>query len=235
MLKSFISAIFLVFAFLFGMHQNQPVVTLRAVAAQSPIADHPVPALSVPAAAIKPALISEAPSAVPTIVRSSVPAPFVSGLVLGVATSVSDTVTHAELTAALDQFGNSLRSQLYSVTSSGSSFSGPAASTPVSFETFAAAQKIDKLSDVTITNATVHGVSGLTASDIPSLSGSYLPLAGGILTGALINSGTATSTFSGAVGIGTAAPAYTLDVNGTINASGGSRIGLKVRRRRRRS
>jgi hypothetical protein len=69
----------------------------------------------------------------------------------------------------------------------------------------------------TLTNLTVSGVSGLTASDIPNLSGSYLSTAGGTLTGALINSSTATSTFAGAVGIGTASPSYSLDVSGFIN------------------
>lgn len=47
---------------------------------------------------------------------------------------------------------------------------------------FAAAQRIDNLS-----NVTVNGVTGLTASDIPSLS--YLPLSGGTVTGDLTVSG----------------------------------------------
>lgn len=47
---------------------------------------------------------------------------------------------------------------------------------------FAAAQRIDNLS-----NVTVNGVRGLTASDIPSLS--YLPLSGGTVTGDLAVSG----------------------------------------------
>jgi hypothetical protein len=44
------------------------------------------------------------------------------------------------------------------------SFSGPAASTPVSTQTFAAAQKIDQLTNTTLNSVTVNGVSGLTAS-----------------------------------------------------------------------
>lgn len=47
---------------------------------------------------------------------------------------------------------------------------------------FAAAQRVDNLS-----NVTVHGVTGLTASDIPSLS--YLSLSGGTVTGDLTVSG----------------------------------------------
>jgi hypothetical protein len=51
---------------------------------------------------------------------------------------------------------------------------------------FAAAQRVDSLS-----NVTVNGVTGLTASDIPLLS--YLPLSGGTVTGNL----TVTGAFSG--------------------------------------
>jgi hypothetical protein len=60
------------------------------------------------------------------------------------------------------------------------SFSGPAASTPVNTQTFAVAQKIDHLA-----NISVNGVSGLTDADIPdSLTASnYLPLTGGTLSG----------------------------------------------------
>jgi hypothetical protein len=41
-------------------------------------------------------------------------------------------------------------------------FSGPAASTPVRTQTFAAAQKIDNLSGTSLSNISVNGVSGLT-------------------------------------------------------------------------
>lgn len=66
-------------------------------------------------------------------------------------------------------------------------FSGTALNTPVSFATFAASQKIDQLSGVSLTNITVSGVSGLTDSDIPDgiTASSYLPLGGGTLTGTL--------------------------------------------------
>jgi hypothetical protein len=50
---------------------------------------------------------------------------------------------------------------------------------------FAPAQRIDNLSNVTISNAKVSGVSGLTSSDIPDLSGKYLSLNGGTISGSL--------------------------------------------------
>jgi hypothetical protein len=59
----------------------------------------------------------------------------------------------------------------------------------------AISQRIDQLNNVTITNTTVHGVSGLTAADIPTgiTASNYLPLAGGAVTGNLTVSGTAST------------------------------------------
>jgi hypothetical protein len=76
---------------------------------------------------------------------------------------------------------------------------------------YAAASAINQLSNVTITNPTI---TGLSASAIPDLSGSYLSLGGGTLTGAFVNSGTASSSFAGALGIGTTSPSDTFALNG---------------------
>ena len=117
------------------------------------------------------------------LARKTPPAPL-PGEVLGASVSPTDAITHSELDAAL----NSLRSQLFAITESGPSFSGPAASTPANFQSVALTQRIDQLANVTISNVTVHGVAGLTTADIPTgiTAANYLPLAGGALTGCLL-------------------------------------------------
>ncbi|RJQ32668.1 hypothetical protein C4572_00760, partial [Candidatus Parcubacteria bacterium] len=54
--------------------------------------------------------------------------------------------------------------------------------------------KIDQLSNVTISNATVSGITGLTDSDIPNdiTASNYLPLSGGTISGDLTVAGSAT-------------------------------------------
>ena len=74
-----------------------------------------------------------------------------------------------------------------------------------------AVNNIGQLSGVTITNA------NLTTSEIPDLSGSYLSLGGGTLTGALVDSGSAASSFAGSLGIGTTTPGSLLSVGGIAN------------------
>ena len=87
------------------------------------------------------------------------------------------------------------------------SFSGPAATTPISVASFAPSQKIDSLTNVTLTNATVSGVSGLTDADVPDsiTASNYLPLTGGTLSGDLTLAGNLTvsgaQTLSGAITI----------------------------------
>jgi hypothetical protein len=80
-------------------------------------------------------------------------------------------------------------------------------------EAIGAGAAINTLSNVTIANPSI---TGLSASDIPDLSGSYLSLGGGTLAGAFADSGTASSSFTGALGIGTTSPSDVLAVNGPI-------------------
>jgi hypothetical protein len=70
---------------------------------------------------------------------------------------------------------------------------------------YAAENNISNLSGVTIENP---NIAGLTASEIPDLSGSYLSLSGGAVSG--------TTSFADDVGIGTTSPSDVLAVNGPI-------------------
>ncbi|MEK7995966.1 MAG: hypothetical protein AAB403_19370, partial [Planctomycetota bacterium] len=115
----------------------------------------------------------------------------------------------------------------------------------------AVSQRIDQLGNVSITNATVHGVSGLTAADIPTdiTARNYLPLSGGALSGDLTIAGnfnvsgsqtlagaitvpyliatstTAFSSFAGFLGIGTTTPSSAFSVQGNSYISGTSFFG----------
>ena len=97
-------------------------------------------------------------------------------------------VTQEQFDAALSVLGSSVRQLLAAQTFNA------AASPPLgggSSNTIAAANAINNLSNVTISNPTFQGgISGLSASDIPSLD--YLPLSGGTLTGNLLVDGTST-------------------------------------------
>ena len=75
-------------------------------------------------------------------------------------------VTKEFLTSQLQQLGNALRTELYGSINGLSSV--PPAQGGIG-GAIAITQNISKLSGVTLTNATVNGLSGLTADDIPAL------------------------------------------------------------------
>lgn len=90
----------------------------------------------------------------------------------------------------------------------------------------AISQRIDQLANITISNATVHGVSGLTAADIPTgiTAINYLPLTGGALSGVMNVSGLSTLTglfsiASSTIGNGTASGGLTVFGSATTTGS----------------
>jgi hypothetical protein len=120
-------------------------------------------------------------SASPALPSASVTAPISA---TGVSRSyVDDQIQALRNSISLDVFKNS--SYLYPANAG---ISQAAVNAAIS-------QRIDQLSNVTITNTTVHGVSGLTAADIPTgiVASNYLPLGGGAVTGDLSVSGTAST------------------------------------------
>ncbi|MBI1999389.1 MAG: hypothetical protein HYS74_01895 [Parcubacteria group bacterium] len=134
----------------------------------------------------------------------------------------------------LNVLANSLRQEIYRVRDTGT------AATQAVSRVVALTNRIDQLSDVTITKLTVSGVSGLTDSDVPNdiTLSNYLPLTGGSLSSDLTVRGNfivdGTQTFSGALsltsfsatsttaasvidyrlGIGTSSPGTPLGVTG---------------------
>jgi hypothetical protein len=108
-------------------------------------------------------------------------------------------VTQTDLTTQLQQLTNKLTSLVYQNVSVPNSVIGTGGIT----NEIAGTSRINQLSGVaitggTITNATVNGVSGLTAADIPALA--YLSTSGGSLSGPL--------------GIGTTSPSDLFALNG---------------------
>jgi hypothetical protein len=127
--------------------------------------------------------------------------------------SATTYVTQDQLTAAIAQATNALREIMYaqSANSPAVSYSGP--SGVMTTAAFAPAERIDQLTNTSITNA-----NGLADADIPDgiTASNYLPLSGGTLTTAsssqfsIFNTAyfgaTATSTFNSAGALTLAAP-----------------------------
>jgi hypothetical protein len=128
------------------------------------------------------------------------------------ATPASSFVTQYQLNAALSALSASVRQFIESNTFSASAAPMLGGGAP---NTIAAANAINQLSGVTITNA------NLTSSEIPDLSGQYLSLNGGTLAGALRNTATSSSYFLGPLGIGTTTPLSALSIQGALSVVDG--------------
>ena len=152
-----------------------------------------------------------APSVAPPPVVS------VSPQTSAVAMPAADFITQGQFEAAFSNRLDPLIGIVGDIASLLPSLSGSGVATPQQVagdgnpEAIRAGAAVNQLSNVTITNPTI---TGLSASAIPDLSGSYLSTGGGTLTGAFTNSSTASSSFAGALGIGTSSPSDTLAVNG---------------------
>lgn len=126
-------------------------------------------------------------TATTTIVNNYITQPVVERIVATTTSGVSET----ELDTKLNQLENKLTSLIYNWTGT----QGGSPASPVTnsigaggvWNAIAGTNKIDNLSGVTISNSTIDTVS------IPDLSGSYLSLKGGTVSGDL----TVTGTFSG--------------------------------------
>ena len=101
-------------------------------------------------------------------------------------------ITNSELEVRLNDLSKTFSTQIAGVAAASRSVVANIASVPQyvaaggdSANPNALTNRIDKLFNVTISNATVNRLSGLTASDIPNLSASYLSLSGGTVAGAL--------------------------------------------------
>lgn len=155
-----------------------------------------------------------------------------------VVATTTDGVSESELDTKLNQLENKLTSLIDNWTATGGG-TAPASSVPNSigaggvWNAIAGTNKIDNLSGVTISNSTID------AASIPDLSGSYLSVSGGTLSGPLYLTSasssqlsifsnayfgsTATSTFTSAgwLGIGSSTPSYPLSVNGSAYLDNG--------------
>jgi hypothetical protein len=100
--------------------------------------------------------------------------------------TVSDAVRQSDFDAKLNGLRQDIFSQINNAQGPYSS-GGPT-------NNIALTQRIDHLDGVTISNATIHSLSGLTDADIPDTItvANYLPLTGGVINGDLTITGTCT-------------------------------------------
>lgn len=120
-------------------------------------------------------------NATTTIVNQYITNPVIERIIEQAMPIALTGVSRSELDDRLQQLDNKLsaRMALLSAALGNNSY--------VSTQTFAQSQRIDNLSGVTISNASIDGLIGLTDTDIPDdiTASSYLPLTGGTISGTL--------------------------------------------------
>jgi hypothetical protein len=220
-MKSLFAAVLLFFA---GLFQSHHPITIQPTHVLTPT----IAASTQTAAVLNAALASEQPTTTTVAANPSElgtqtgaakpqpPAPAMSFASPPTSASVlpapapATYVTQDELTAQLQGLNNSLRTLVYQNTNGGTQWQvgeGEYASGGYT-NNIAVSNALDQLNGTTLNNVTINGLSGLTATEIPTniVAANYLPLAGGTLTGGLIDAATASSSFAGALGIGTTSP-----------------------------
>ena len=186
MFKSFFAALAIVLASVFGGHytntiSRQPAAPVAAV----PSIQTPTNMPSSPPVLPRPHLFPLAGALSGQSTDTHAAANL--GAVLG--TSTEETyVTQDQLAAQIEQAANALRSLIYQNDSAPNSLPASGGYT----NEIALSNNIDNLSGssngpLTISDATLNNISGLTAAEIPTdiVAANYLPLAGGTLTGSL--------------------------------------------------
>ncbi|MDO8878378.1 MAG: DUF5011 domain-containing protein [Pseudolabrys sp.] len=185
MLKSFVAGMGIFLAGLFGTHQVQPAAPVHTYPPAAHVAIQEAPGTAhptVPAAT--------PPTSQPTTIINR---PVIEHIVERAMPAVFGGVTKSELDARLQDLTGKFSTQLAKIAAVNVGVPKNFVTVPV----FAQAGRIDNLANVSISNATVSGVTGLTNADIPDdiTASNYLPLSGGSLTFA---SSTLFSVFNGA-------------------------------------
>jgi len=156
----------------FGAHPN---TSLHVIATQPAAAAVTLPPAAQVSATVAPVKEKTAIVSAPTQVAAAAIAPAEPQRII---VAEASGVSEAELTQKLQDLANSLRSSFPQTPGApvGTIASGGM------WNSIAGSNKIDQLDGTTLNGVHVNGVTGLTASDLPDLSGSYLPLTGGTLS-----------------------------------------------------
>ena len=172
MLKSFAAGLLALLAATFGPHQAPtPVAVQHQASAQVAAA---VSAITPSASSVGNDATRTTTASAPTVQPTSAP------LIQQIADPFDSGGALADLASSTAAMGARLQSQINALAAVSAAWLAIGPSAPITVAAFAPSQRINQLS-----NITVSGVSGLTASDIPALN--YLPLSGGMRTAILIS------------------------------------------------